>query len=381
MLYALAIVAGVFAGVVNTLAGSGSAITLPVLVFLGLSPTAANATNRVGIFLASLIGARTFKKGGVLETHNLPWLIVPAVIGGGFGAWVATSMDNASMHWLIVGVMVFMLVLLLANPKRWIEEHEHPDTNHRRFTSALMLFGIGFYGGLIQAGVGVLLLGALVLKARYSLVKANAVKVVIVFCLTVPALLVFIYSGQIDWIIGLVMAIGQGVGAWLAATFAVNHPQANVWIRRLLIAMIIVMLAKLIFFSSPEDQAPRGRDGELIEQLGAELLDHELDAVEASLQAVGPVHVGGEELVLAVGEQGADDPIGVVALFTGEAAEIALQPDAHLDEAFEMLLRIPRRQPLRMREHRPVVAAQQPLEAAFDPFRPLLQPQVGQHDA
>lgn len=249
---AVAILAGAAGGAVNTLAGNGSAITLPMLVFFGLPWDAANGTNRVGVVMGSLVGASTFTRAGVFETRGLPWLMVPIVLGGIVGAIVASVLDPKEMGLAIVAVMIFMLVLVLTQPKRWIREDSSAQANFRQASTVLTFFGIGIYGGFIQAGVGILLLSALVLKARYSLVKANAVKVVLVLTFTIPALAIFIYSDQVRWSWGISMAAGQGIGAWLAARFAVNHPRANIWIRRLLI-LVIPLFVVLLFLRTGQD--------------------------------------------------------------------------------------------------------------------------------
>ena len=251
-LYVLAIVAGVVAGAVNTLAGSGSALTLPMLVMLGLSAPEANATNRVGVLLSSLVGTRTFKQKGVLETKGVPWLIVPAGVGSIVGAIIATRLDKEDMKLVIAAVMIVLLVMIITQPNRWIREHREPILNHRSLSTQAIFFFVGLYGGFIQAGVGILLLAALVLNAHYSLVRANAIKVLLVFAFTIPALIVFSLHDQVRWGFGLFMAVGQCSGAWMAARFAADHPQANVWIRRLLIVLIITFLIRLLL--PPSDQ-------------------------------------------------------------------------------------------------------------------------------
>ncbi|MEZ4835803.1 MAG: sulfite exporter TauE/SafE family protein [Caldilineaceae bacterium] len=109
----------------------------------------------------------------------------------------------------------------------------------------LIFFAIGVYGGFIQAGVGVFILTAMVLGTGYTLVHANAIKLMVVLALTVVALVVFMLSPlQIDWGIGAVMAVGQSIGAWLAAKFAVSNPNANIWVRRLLIVVVVYSILR-----------------------------------------------------------------------------------------------------------------------------------------
>jgi hypothetical protein len=245
--YIAIVAAGAGAGFINTLAGSGSAITLPMLIFLGLPDNEANATNRVGILLAALVGARTLKKSGFLITSkgNLLWLLTPAVIGAAFGAEAAARIEAQTMRQVIAVVMLVVLVLILLRPNRWLVEHATVEPSHRSLGSVLVFFLIGAYGGFLQVGVGVFLLTALVLHSRYSLVQANAIKLVLILAFTVPALAVFIAAGQVDWGVGFLMAAGQVFGAWIAATFAVRSKNAGVWIRRLLIVTVSFFVLKL----------------------------------------------------------------------------------------------------------------------------------------
>ena len=247
--YVGAVLAGALAGGINTLAGSGSLITLPMLIFLGLPANAANATNRIGVILGALVGARTFHKGGRLSIRpgNLVWLLAPAVAGSIVGAFVAARLDAAAMHRVIGVVMVLMLVVILVKPKRWLTAAPAVEPNHRNVVTVIVFFVIGVYGGFIQAGVGIFLLAALVLGAGYSLVQANALKVLLVLAFTLTAAATFIWQdpGLMYWGLGLLVAAGQCVGAWVAAVFATKHKHANMWIRRLLILIVSVSILKL----------------------------------------------------------------------------------------------------------------------------------------
>lgn len=244
-LYPLAILAGALAGFINTLAGSGSLVTLALLDAMGIPATIANATNRVGVFVQNAVGIATFRRSGVVQigTQSI-WLIVPAVIGGGIGAIVAASLDKESMRLAIGIVMVLMLVVILIQPNRWLRQHSEVAAGRPTGLMLVIFFVIGIYGGFIQAGVGVFLLSALVLGIGYSLKEANMIKLIIIFCLTAGALIIFILQGQIWWGIGALMAVGQSVGAWLAARFATRYKNANLWVRRLLIAVVVLAIIR-----------------------------------------------------------------------------------------------------------------------------------------
>ena len=243
--YVLAILAGILAGIINTLAGSGSAVTLPMLVFLGLEPGVANATNRVGVAVQNIVGITTFQHSGQLELSGGLWLTVPAMLGSLVGAYVATQLDKSAMNLAIGGMLLIVLVTLFVNPKKWLREKSEIAAGRPRSGVLAMFFVIGVYGGFIQAGVGVFILTTMVLAAGYSLVHANAIKLIIVLALTMVALGVFILSPvEINWGIGALMAAGQSIGAWAAARFAVSVPNANRYVRWLLIVVVVYSILR-----------------------------------------------------------------------------------------------------------------------------------------
>ena len=243
--YLLALLAGIVAGVINTLAGSGSLITLPMLIFLGLPANVANATNRVGVILQNVVGITAFHRGGKLHLAGVRWLVPPAVAGAVVGAFVAKSLKAEAMNTAIGVVMVLMLGVVLLNPERWLRSRSEVKPGRPGIGFLALFFGLGVYGGFIQAGVGVFLLAAMVLGLGYTLVDANGIKLVIVLSFALVSLAIFASGGQVHWALGVLMACGQGVGAWLAARFAVKNKNANVWVRRLLIAVIVLSVLKL----------------------------------------------------------------------------------------------------------------------------------------
>jgi uncharacterized membrane protein YfcA len=243
-LYPAIIAAGFIAGFINTLAGSGSLVTLPMLIFAGLPANVANGTNRVAILLQNIVGAGSFRQRDALDLRGAIILGIPAALGSIAGAQIAVSLDEERMRRAIGAIMVVMLVIILARPKRWLQGSLLELGNHTRWYHYLIFFLIGIYGGFIQAGVGIFLLAGLVLGVGYDLVRANAVKVGIVLFFTVFALAVFVRNDQVDWLVGLILAIGNMAGAWVAAKIAVE--QGAVWVRRLLIAVVVVAAANLL---------------------------------------------------------------------------------------------------------------------------------------
>jgi uncharacterized membrane protein YfcA len=246
-IYPLIVAAGFVAGFINTLAGSGSLITLPLLIFAGLPATIANGTNRVAVFLQTVVAVKKFHKSGTLDLSRGLQLAIPAIFGAILGAQIAVNLNERVMETVIGILMVVMLVVILVRPKRWLQGRPEMLRQRPGWLQLSVFFFIGIYGGFIQAGVGIFLLAGLVLGAGYELVRANAVKNLIVMVSTLFALIVFVIHDQVSWIPGLVLAIGNMLGAWVAARVAVEKGAKLV--RWILIAVIAVSATVLLGFS------------------------------------------------------------------------------------------------------------------------------------
>ncbi len=231
---------GLAAGFINALAGGGSAITIPIMTeIVGIS--VANGTNRIAILLANASALTRFQRGGAVPWARLLVLVPPTVIGAAFGAWTATRIPDDILKKLFAFVLVLVAASVLAKPSRWVEGHERVMREPWR---SLLFFAIGFYGGSVQAGVGFMLLGGLVLGSGMNLVEGNAAKVVLILCYTPVALIFFASASQIDLQVGLVLSIGQMTGAWLGARLAVLKGAA--WIRWVLVAAAIIAAGRML---------------------------------------------------------------------------------------------------------------------------------------
>jgi len=243
-IYPLVIAAGFACGFINTLAGSGSLISLPLLIFLGLPANVANGTNRVAILLQTMVSVNVFRKEKKLNFSNGLMLAAPAIVGAVIGAQIAVNLDEEMMRHVIGGLMVVMLIVIIIKPKRWLVGREELMEKRPGPVQLLIFFGIGLYGGFIQAGVGIFLLAGLVLSAGFELVRANAVKNLIVMLFTVFALGVFIFNDQVRFEIGLILAVGNMLGAWVATKMAVQRGAE--FVRYILIAVVIVSALVLL---------------------------------------------------------------------------------------------------------------------------------------
>ncbi|MEM9822416.1 MAG: sulfite exporter TauE/SafE family protein [Bacteroidota bacterium] len=243
--YIIAILGGALAGIINTLAGNGSAITLTILTeVLQLPGNLANGTNRVGIMTQSLASTYVFYKNDKLKVWNSWPYIVLTVIGAIAGVIVATIVSNEQFKSVFTFMMVAMLFVVLIKPKRWLQKTvPNPKVNY--WLAVPLFLAVGFYGGFIQMGMGIIFLAAMVMGARYSITDSNAVKILVVAIYTVFVIGIFHWKGLIDWKAGSVLAIGQTAGGWLAANFATKYEKADIWAYRLLVAIVILAIAKL----------------------------------------------------------------------------------------------------------------------------------------
>lgn len=234
---------GFVAGFINTSAGGGSMLTLPLLMFLGLPANVANGTNRIAILLQNVIGVNTFRQKKVLNLSTDYRLAIPAIVGAVVGSLIAVKVDEAILHKIIAGLMVVMLLLVVLKPEAWVREKAgavHPKPTVLQY---IIFFFIGIYGGFIQMGVGFFLLAGLVLGCGYDVVKANAIKLLIVLIYTVFSLAIFIYNKQVDILAGLILAAGNMLGAWVGANFLVK--KGAKYVRYILIAALVIVILNL----------------------------------------------------------------------------------------------------------------------------------------
>lgn len=240
-------VVGIVAGTVNVLAGGGSLLTLPVMIFMGLPPTVANGTNRVAILAQNVGAVWGFERHGKIPKAWLRWVVPPGVLGALLGTWAAVRVGDVVFQQLLAGVMLVMVVVTLwsgsdgADPT--VEATPPPDVRGR---AALMVsFAvIGAYGGFIQAGVGFFTLAVLSVFGL-DLVRGNALKVTVVLAWTGFSLAIFASQGKVNWLMGVALAAGNFTGAMMGVRLAVLKGQA--WIKRIVTVMVVLFAVKLLW--------------------------------------------------------------------------------------------------------------------------------------
>ena len=237
--YLLCLIAGVGGGIINTLSGGASIFILSVLLLFGIPPDIANGTNRLGIFAQTLTGTVVFRTNGLLDFYkNLPF-IIPSLIGAIIGAFFAVDLSREYLRVAIGISMVFILFNILYTPRIKFSK-EKPFSS--KLISFIIFLGIGFYGGFIQAGVGLVIITVLSKWFRISLVDGNGIKMLIILLYTLPVLLIFIIHDQVNWILGACIAIGQLIGSWMASFFAIKSSKSGIIIHYLLIIMVIISI-------------------------------------------------------------------------------------------------------------------------------------------
>ena len=240
---AILIALGAAAGFINTFAGGGSMLTVPFLIFLGLPANVANATNRVAILLQNIVSTRKFRQEKILDIRTDSKLLLPTALGSIAGAFIAVDIHEDLLQKIIAGLLIVMFFMVWFDSDSWVKNNTEKAKAKNPFIRFLIFFGIGFYGGFIQIGVGFILLAGLVLGCGFDLLKANAIKLFIILFYTVIALGIFIYYDLVDWKMGLLLACGNMAGAWLGARLSLKW--GTKFIRYILLVALAAVALKL----------------------------------------------------------------------------------------------------------------------------------------
>ncbi len=240
---------GFVAGFLNTVAGGGSLITLPVLIFLGLPGAVANATNRVAIMAQNISAVTGFNSKGVKLPMPYSLFLAGASLAGGFlGARLAVNINDTLFNRILAVIMVAVVASIVLDKRHPSRAPDERLTLPAQMAGIVAFFLLGVYGGFIQAGIGFLVIAVLTRINRLSLVKTNYIKVFAALLYTGVAIVIFALENKIIWTTGLVLAVGQGLGGWFASRWSVN--KGEVWIKRVMVAAVTVLSIKLWFFNT-----------------------------------------------------------------------------------------------------------------------------------
>ena len=243
--YFLLILVGFIAGIINILAGGGSLLTLPMLIFLGLSPHIANGTNRVAIIIQNIFAVKGFQSKGIKTYPFSLYLAIPATIGAIIGAIVGIKIEGELFN-KILGIVMLVIVIYMVLKSNKISKNNIERIKGKYFwLSIIAFFFIGLYGGFIQAGVGFIILFTLSNINQFSLVKSNAIKVTVALIYTLVAVAIFAYNDSVNWKYGLILSLGNASGGWVTSRWSVNKDDK--FVKKVLIIMVLAMAIKLWF--------------------------------------------------------------------------------------------------------------------------------------
>ncbi|MGH7566105.1 MAG: sulfite exporter TauE/SafE family protein [Gemmatimonadota bacterium] len=241
---------GALAGALNVLAGGGSFLSLPLLIFLGLPPSVANGTNRIAILVQNMGAVWRFRAHGLVDRAWIPLAAVPAIAGAALGTWAAIEIGEEAFRRVLAGLMVAATLWILWDPlanragggRGAADGSIAAGSGARRVGLAAAFFAVGVYGGFVQAGIG-FLLAAVATWVGLDLVRGNALKVLVVLLLTPLSLALFAWSGKVDWLMGLPLAAGHLLGALAGVRLTVL--KGHVWIKRFLTVTVVAFAIKL----------------------------------------------------------------------------------------------------------------------------------------
>ena len=232
---------GAVAAFINVNAGGGSSLTLPALIFLGLDPTVANGTNRVAILFQNISAVQSFKQEKFFEIKNSLILSALTLPGAIAGAIIAVKIGNELFE-KILGVIMILIIVTMLLPKKKTDKTNTDFTIDWKIILSMLI--VGFYGAFIQVGVGFLLMASFQYLMKLDLIRVNMHKVFVVFVFTIPALIVFMITDNINWYYGLTLSAGNVLGGWWGAKLSVKKGEKL--IKFVLIIAILIMALKLL---------------------------------------------------------------------------------------------------------------------------------------
>ncbi len=237
--------AGLVAGTLNIIAGGGSMLTLPVMIFLGLPPTVANGTNRVAIVIQSVGATWSFHRRKLISREWVLLAVPPALVGVVIGTLAAVRIGDLAFQRILAVILVGAAAWTVWRPIKPPEEGEAlPPSGARRWAFVAFFFLVGAYGGFIQAGVGFIIL-AVTSAGGLNLIRGNALKVTLILGFTPVALAVFAWTGKVDWAMGFALAAGNLLGALAGVRLQIL--KGHKWVRRVVTLIIIAFAIRLLF--------------------------------------------------------------------------------------------------------------------------------------
>ena len=240
---AIFILAGALAGFMNVVAAGGSMLTLPVMIYFGLPADVANASNRVAILFQNVTASTTYLRRKDFRPKGIHLLIIPCMVGSLSGSFAVTLFDSDGVEKIIGYVLLIVTPLMLINFNKFFSGERKAIPSRLTILEYIAFFLVGFYGGFIQAGVGIFMLIACSGIAKFEIKFGNALKVILILFYTIPSMIWFQYNGLINWWVGINLAIGNMFGGWLGARASLKY--GGNFIKYFFIGVMVLVSLKL----------------------------------------------------------------------------------------------------------------------------------------
>ena len=238
---------GITAGFINVIAGGGSMLTVPAMLFMGVPGPVANGTNRIAILAQNFVAVTTFFRKGFSDFRLSLTLALCAVPGAVIGAWYGVQLHGVWFNRVLALVMIGVMLIMHNNRPSTIGSINPVTMTRKRIITAHgLMFVAGLYGGFIQIGVGFLIMPILHRVLGLDLVRVNMHKVFVVGCFTLAALIVFSSQLELIWGVGIALAVGNSIGGWLGAHSSIKR--GDHWISMVFNLIIIALIVKLLLF-------------------------------------------------------------------------------------------------------------------------------------
>ena len=237
---------GLFSGIINTILGGGSLISVPLLITSGLPAHLAIGTNRFAMVFNTGVGAIDYHRKVKYKIKLALFLALFASIGSYSGANIVLQIDEKILKYIIGILMLIMGAIIVYKKKLGLEERKIDLTKRKYILSAIVSFLLGIYGGFFGAGISTMFTFVFVSFFGKSFIKSAGIARFIVSTLSIIAVLIFLINMKIDFFFGIILAISFIAGAKIGVKLALKA--GNVWIRRLFIFLVIISSIRLLFF-------------------------------------------------------------------------------------------------------------------------------------
>lgn len=242
-LLTLLMLTALLAGFIDSIAGGGGLLVLPVLLSIGIPPAQALATNKLQGTFGTLSATLTFLQKGKLSLRGMWPAVLMTAVGAAIGAWLAQIINADLLNQLIPILLIAIVLYYIFSPKIAADTESDEIITNNAF-SVTAAPSIGFYDGFFGPGAGAFYTTSYVILRGYNLLTATAHTKVLNFTSNLVSLVVFILGGQVLWKIGLLMGITQLMGAYLGSRLVI-HKGAGL-VRPMLIIMSLIITIKLV---------------------------------------------------------------------------------------------------------------------------------------